>query len=639
MNFKLSKSNWPRLLFQWGVIIYIAILAIISSTTSIITDFEAYCPFGGIQALGSFFINNSLTCSMTSVQIIMGIFMMVGVFLFSKLFCSYICPIGTITEWFSKLGTKLKIEIKMNRILDKVFRSLKYILLFITLYYTFDSSELFCKKFDPFYAVTSGFDYDVVILWAALAIFIVIIGSVFIKMFWCKYICPFGALANIFKFTGFFVLVLAIYIALLKFGMELNYVWPLTFACLGGYIIEISKFKIRFFPIAKITRNEDSCTNCQLCTINCPQSIDVANTKVVRDADCNLCVECVTSCPEKNTLQVNNRNKLKWLPPVSLAIMIVLGLYIGSFFEIPTIDQRWYDASEMKDAKIYKRSGLKSIKCFGSCTVFANQMHQIKGVMGVSAFVGTKTVKIYYDPKIINETQIEKAIFTPMKSPIRTLAKDARDLQIVSIKLDQFFDTSDFSYLCRLLQQKTKVVGVETVFGCPVVVNMFIPADVLINEEELTKILESKELTYKIKDGSNTVKLTYVVKGDYSYKPLTKADYVRLMFKPYEAEFARKKNYTDDVIGIFRVAMGKNKSQVKNLKYLGSHLYDIDEVLGVRNLIDTNLQQVLEIQYIDSLTTGDKILELLNCDTLRFSYSSGKKGTVKNMFNFIKSKK
>lgn len=80
MNFKLSKSNWPRLLFQWGVIIYIAILAIISSTTSIITDFEAYCPFGGIQALGSFFINNSLTCSMTSVQIIMGIFMMVGVF-------------------------------------------------------------------------------------------------------------------------------------------------------------------------------------------------------------------------------------------------------------------------------------------------------------------------------------------------------------------------------------------------------------------------------------------------------------------------------------------------------------------------------------------------------------------------------
>lgn len=638
MKFKLLKSNWPRLTFQWGVILYLAILAIIASFTTFTPDYEAYCPFGGIQALGSFFINNSLTCSMTSVQIVMGIAMMIGVFLFSKLFCSYICPIGTITEWLSKLGEKLKIGITVSGILDKVLRSIKFALLFITLYYTFDSSELFCKKFDPFYAVATGFSIDVVVLWAAIAIFIVIIGSVFIRMFWCKYICPFGALANIFKLTGFFALVMVIYIILLKVGVELSYVWPLAVACVGGFIIEISGFKTRFFPVAKITRNVESCTDCQLCSMNCPQSIDVANMEVVRDADCNLCVECVTSCPEQNTLQVNKSNKLKWLPPVALAVLLGLGLYIGTFFEVPTIDQKWFAPSEMGKAEIYSRSGLKSMKCYGSATAFANQMHKVNGVMGVTAFVGTHTVKIFYDPKVLNETKLEEAIFTPMKQPIRTLSADAASLQKVSIKIDKFFDTFDFNYLCKLLQQKTEAVGVETVYGCPVIANIYFPADVKINEDELTEILESDELTYEIKDGTQTVKLIYEVIGDYTYEPYTKVDYVKLMFKPYEAEFGRKINYTDDVIGTFRIAMGKNKSQVKNLKYLASHLYNIEEVLGVRNLIDSNLEQMLEIQYVDSMITSDKVLELLNCDTLFFSYSSGKKGAIKNMFDFKNSK-
>lgn len=638
MKFKLSKSNWPRLTFQWGVILYIIILAIIGAFTSFVPDFEAYCPFGGIQALGSYFINNSLTCSMTSAQIVMGIAMMVGVFLFSKLFCSYICPVGTITEWFSKLGQKLKVAITITGIPDKALRSIKYALLFITLYYTFDSSELFCKKFDPFYAVATGFDMDVVVLWAAISIFIVIIGSIFIRMFWCKYICPFGALANIFKFTAFFVLVMAIYIVLQKVGVELSYVWPLAIVCVGGFVIEVSGFETRFFPVTKITRNVDSCTNCQLCSIKCPQSIDVANMEVVRDADCNMCVECVTACPEADTLQVNKSEKLKWLPPVAVAVLLALGLYIGTFFEVPTIDQKWYTPQEMAKAEVYSRSGLKSIKCFGSCSAFANQMHNVKGVMGVTAYVGTKTVKIFYDSSVLNETQLEEAIFTPMKQPIRTLAKEVVSLQKVSIKLDKFFDTFDFNYLCRLMQQKTKAVGVETVYGCPVVANLYFPADVKIDENELTEILESDELTYKIKDGSKTVKLIYAVIGDYTYEPITKADYVNLMFKPYEAEFGRMKNYSDDAIGTFLVAMGKNKSQAKNLKYLASHLYNSDEVLGIKNLINENLQQMLEVKYVDSMLTNDKVLDLLNCDTLYFNYSSGKKGAVKNMFDFRNSK-
>lgn len=634
MKFKLSKSNWPRLAFQWGVILVVAILAILPVFISFTPDFEALCPFGGIQALGSYFINNSLTCSMTSAQIVMGIAMMIGVFLFSKLFCSYICPVGTFTEWFGKLGDKLKVRIQITGILDKALRSIKYILFFITLYYTFDSSELFCKKFDPFYAVTTGFSMDVVVLYASIAIFIVIIGSVFINMFWCKYICPFGALSNIFKFTGFFVLLMVIYIALLKFGLEITYVWPLAIASIGGFIIEVSGFKTRLFPIAKITRNESSCTNCNLCTLKCPQGIDVANMDEVRDADCNLCSDCVVACPAKDTLQINKSSKLKWIAPIATAVLIAAGMYIGTFFEVPTIDQQWFAPSEMAKAQVYSRSGLKSIKCYGSCTAFANQMHKVKGVMGVTAYVGTKTVKIFYDPQVVTETQLEEAIFTPMKAPLRTLEKGIDEVQKVTIKIDKFFDTYDFNYLSVLLQQKTKAIGIETVYGCPVIANIFFPGNMEINEQELTEILESESLTYISKEKEYTVELVYEVIGDYSYTLLTKAEYAQIMFRPYHAAYARKKKYSEDVIQKLAIPMGKNKAQAKNLKYLGAHFNNILEVVELSNSLDNMGQQVLEISFVDSLTTREQVYNQLNMDTLRFMYSSGKKGTIKNMFDF-----
>ena len=41
------------------------------------------------------------------------------------------------------------------------------------------------------------------------------------------------------------------------------------------------------------------------------------------------------------------------------------------------------------------------------------------------------------------------------------------------------------------------------------------------------------------------------------------------MFTPYDVQYARKKNYSDDVIANFTITLGKNRSQVKNLQYPG----------------------------------------------------------------------
>jgi len=262
-----------------------------------VADFEAYCPFGGLQALGSYANLNSLSCSMTTMQIMMGVMLFIGAALFSKLFCGYICPLGSVSEWLGKIGDRFRIKIMVSESIDNSLSALKYMLLFVTFYFTLSSSELFCKKFDPYYAVATGFGSDVVLWYAIVAIAILIIGSLLFRFFWCRYLCPFGALTNIFRFFWWFAGISAIFVALSLAGLKIPFIYPLLVIACAGYILEIILMKKVSPSLTYITRNTESCTNCNLCTINCPQEQVVARMERVTHIDCNLCGDCLYACP------------------------------------------------------------------------------------------------------------------------------------------------------------------------------------------------------------------------------------------------------------------------------------------------------------------------------------------------------
>ena len=163
------KPNYLKHILQWGVLAAIAGTVLWANFSEKPVDVEAYCPFGGLQAFGTYLVNNSLACSMSMLQIMMGLVLAVGVILFSKLFCGYLCPLGTVGEWMGRAGKKLhlQVEVPSGSIVDKLLRVVKYVLLFTILYFTLSSSELFCKKLDPFYAVATGFKGEIV-LWMSL---------------------------------------------------------------------------------------------------------------------------------------------------------------------------------------------------------------------------------------------------------------------------------------------------------------------------------------------------------------------------------------------------------------------------------------------------------------------------------------
>ena len=159
-----TKKNWPRYVLQWGalaaIIFFVSGLARLIFTKLEPTDPEAWCPFGGLEALATYGVRGSLPCSMSSLQIILGICLAAAVVLFSKLFCGYLCPLGTVQDLLLKLRRGLGFRglvIKRKSVADKLLRILKYALVFWLFYMTATASELFCKNLDPYYAVATGF--------------------------------------------------------------------------------------------------------------------------------------------------------------------------------------------------------------------------------------------------------------------------------------------------------------------------------------------------------------------------------------------------------------------------------------------------------------------------------------------------
>ena len=188
-------KNWPKYLLQWGVL-----AALVLFLTGIIpgkepADPEAYCPVGGLQALTTYFVNGSLPCSMSSLQIMMGIMLAAAVVLFSKLFCGYLCPLGTVQDLLMKLRKTLNIKgitVRNGSVADSVLRIGKYGLVFWIFYMTATASELFCKNLDPYYAVATGFHGEITLWMSIVTVCLLILGGLFINMFWCKYLCPLG---------------------------------------------------------------------------------------------------------------------------------------------------------------------------------------------------------------------------------------------------------------------------------------------------------------------------------------------------------------------------------------------------------------------------------------------------------------
>lgn len=646
----MKKNNWLKHLLQWGTIAAIAGIVIYGVTAGDApADVEAYCPFGGLQALESFFVNNSLTCSMSMVQIMVGILLAVGVILFSQLFCGYLCPLGTVGEWIGKAGAKCKVQIQVpsGSGADKMLRCIKYLLLFAVFYISGSTSELFCKHFDPYYAVATGFKGEITVWMTVLSLVLLFFGGFFVKMFWCKYICPLGALSHVFKFTCTFVAALLVVWILGATGVASAWVWGLALACAAGYLWEIICLKSKVFPLLHIVRDNDTCTQCDLCRKKCPYTIDIKSFDKVRHIDCTLCGNCIAACPH-GSLQVNGKRSLRWLPGILVLALFGIALWCGSHWELPTIDEKWGDYEQVGDIQTYEIEGLTSVKCFGSSKAFSAKMQKVQGVYGVKTFVNRHAVVISYDPSAITPTQIDEAIFTPTVRKFANPEQGVDSLSVVRLGVEGLHDKMDMVYFGAILHNIGGICGFEAQFGCPVEVNLYVEPTATLSEEMLRDSIQVKEARMLAHGGKvRMVPVHYQLKRfDPDNGKISRRDFLDKMFEPVHALSKQFNNNTekwgDDTQfpkGVYEVECpGIEKPLIQRyFPYFRGFLSLKEGITRLDVVLNDAEVPVMRIVYVRSLWDDAKIWhDLLQAEVWPVKYRDGTMKDESPKFTFQK---
>ena len=183
---------------------------------------------------------------------------------FRKSFCSWICPVGTVSEYLWKIGRGLfGRNFCIPRWMDLPMRALKYVLLGFFLYAV---TTMSAAAVADFVASPYGIVVDVRMLnffrfMSSTTAYVVgglALASVLVQNFWCRYLCPYGALMGL----------------------------------------------ISMFSPARITRSESACIDCAKCAKACPSALPVDRLVQIRSAECMNCLECVAVCPAKDALSL-----------------------------------------------------------------------------------------------------------------------------------------------------------------------------------------------------------------------------------------------------------------------------------------------------------------------------------------------
>jgi MauM/NapG family ferredoxin protein len=173
---------------------------------------------------------------------------------FGRFFCGWICPMGTLLHGLSFLARPRRTRERIRRNLYDRRQGFKTVLLVALL----TAAALGAMKvgwFDPIALLTRSaaalFVPGMRFAWIILLVFFVILGLNLVRpRFWCRYLCPLGALLGV---------------------------------------------AARFLP-GGVVRDEETCTDCGLCSRDCPAACNPHEK--TRMAECFVCWNCIEDCPE-----------------------------------------------------------------------------------------------------------------------------------------------------------------------------------------------------------------------------------------------------------------------------------------------------------------------------------------------------
>jgi polyferredoxin len=248
---------------------------------------EAFLPISALVSLKYGLTTGVFNHIHPSALLILGFALAIS-FGVAKSFCSWVCPLGLLSESLYRVRKRLGLgAITIYGIPDTLLRSVKYLVLLFFVYTIFfqmkgPGLEGFIYSAYHMTADIKMLHFFTRISPGALGILATLVVLTFVfPYFWCRYLCPYGALMG-----------------------------------MAGMVSPV-----------KIRRNRETCTACGKCDRACPGRIRVSIRERVTSDECTACGRCVDACPEPETLSLGPGLRMM---PVAVAVFVAMVFLGGS---------------------------------------------------------------------------------------------------------------------------------------------------------------------------------------------------------------------------------------------------------------------------------------------------------------------
>jgi polyferredoxin len=252
---------------------------------------EAYLPISGLMGILDWAYQGTLNTIHPAATVLVMVALAMA-FLLRKAFCSWVCPVGFLSETLARFGRwSFGRNFRFWSWVDGPLRGLKYLILafFLWAILTMTADQLQAFIQSPYNRVAElkmGLFFVELGKTGTIVMGVLVLGSIFVQGFWCRYLCPYGALLGFFSWAS---------------------------------------------P-TRVVRNVESCVDCGLCDKVCMARLPVSTSGKVSSPECTGCVDCLAVCPVADALEVRTAGgrRLSSLALAGALLGIFLAGYLGA---------------------------------------------------------------------------------------------------------------------------------------------------------------------------------------------------------------------------------------------------------------------------------------------------------------------